>query len=403
MMWDAFTEPAATSSDKEVIKRRMRVFMGLYYFVVKQDYSLSQKVAWAKIKILPGNFLCNRMKLLVIGSGLAGISIAFHALQDKRCEVRMIDSSKKTGATDVATGMMHPLSFKVLKKGWRIDELLPYAVSQYRQLESWLGTEILRQVTFRKYIKEEDYRKLWKTRLSDGLCDPYLGELNEMHGRVNEAWLVDCPTLKKSFSGYLKSRNLLLDTEFDADLISQNGGQIRYGGEQYDAIVLCQGPYATENKWFDWLPFNLCTGQWVTIHCPDLKLDYALHANGITILPLGDDRYKISSTYEWDRLSWEPEHRANSLLLSKFTAYSSASFEVIDAKAGIRPTVADRRPYLGAHPTHKHLYIFNGLGSKGLLLAPFFGAMLYKHIDNSVPLDEEVDIRRHLKRFFRQV
>ena len=65
-----------------------------------------------------------------------------------------------------------------------------------------------------------------------------------------------------------------------------------------------------------------------------------------------------------------------------------------------RPTVADRRPLIGEHPVFKNLYIFNGLGTKGVMNAPFFANMLTQYIFDHTELHPEVDIKRFYKKHY---
>ena len=73
-------------------------------------------------------------------------------------------------------------------------------------------------------------------------------------------------------------------------------------------------------------------------------------------------------------------------------------FEIIDHQAGIRPTVKDRRPLLGVHPAHHQLAIFNGMGTKGVMLAPYFANHLVNHLENDDKLLPEIDIVRFGKK-----
>jgi glycine oxidase len=61
----------------------------------------------------------------------------------------------------------------------------------------------------------------------------------------------------------------------------------------------------------------------------------------------------------------------------------------------MRPTTHDRRPILGAHPKHPSVIIFNGLGTKGVSLAPHFSKVLAEWLENSQPINKEVDIHRY--------
>jgi glycine/D-amino acid oxidase-like deaminating enzyme len=71
--------------------------------------------------------------------------------------------------------------------------------------------------------------------------------------------------------------------------------------------------------------------------------------------------------------------------------------EVIQHKYGIRPATTDRKPFLGKHPEHQSVYIFNGFGAKGVSLIPYFGQMMSDYIIESKPLFKEVDISRYFK------
>jgi glycine/D-amino acid oxidase-like deaminating enzyme len=56
--------------------------------------------------------------------------------------------------------------------------------------------------------------------------------------------------------------------------------------------------------------------------------------------------------------------------------------------------VADIRPFLGLHNAYKPLGIFNGLGTKGALLGPYFAHQMACYLLGKGGLDQEVDIKR---------
>ena len=60
--------------------------------------------------------------------------------------------------------------------------------------------------------------------------------------------------------------------------------------------------------------------------------------------------------------------------------------------AAVRPIVHGRKPVLGRHPDHPSLAVFNGLGSKGALHAPWCAAQLAGHLLDGCPLDPELDL-----------
>ena len=68
--------------------------------------------------------------------------------------------------------------------------------------------------------------------------------------------------------------------------------------------------------------------------------------------------------------------------------------KVIEQVAGVRPTVLDRRPLMGMHPNYPGVFIFNGLGTKGYMMAPTLARELVEHITANKPLNPEINIGR---------
>ena len=75
-------------------------------------------------------------------------------------------------------------------------------------------------------------------------------------------------------------------------------------------------------------------------------------------------------------------------------------WEVLEHKAGIRPTVSDRRPLAGLHPNFNNVYIFNGLGTKGVLIAPWMSKKMCNYLLRGEELPEEANIKRFIKKHF---
>jgi glycine oxidase len=49
---------------------------------------------------------------------------------------------------------------------------------------------------------------------------------------------------------------------------------------------------------------------------------------------------------------------------------------------------------IGTHPLSKRIAIFNGLGSKGALQAPFASRQLIDNLEKSLPIHPEFDVCR---------
>mgnify|MGYP006200208843 CR=1 FL=1 len=52
---------------------------------------------------------------------------------------------------------------------------------------------------------------------------------------------------------------------------------------------------------------------------------------------------------------------------------------------------------IGTHPKFKNLHVLNGLGTRGVMLAPAMAKALFEHIEYQMPLPKEIDIKRFKK------
>jgi len=163
-------------------------------------------------------------------------------------------------------------------------------------------------------------------------------------------------------------------------------------------IVFCEGPRATDNPLFAWLPFRLAKGELLTIKAPELDVDFVIN-RGMFVLPLGNDLYKVGSTFNWEDLTTKPTQEAREELVNKLERVIRVPYEIVNQTAGVRPTIAGRRPFLGAHPQLRNTWIFNGLGARGVAQAPFFARHLSSHQEQGTELWPEVCIARYEKRY----
>ena len=81
-------------------------------------------------------------------------------------------------------------------------------------------------------------------------------------------------------------------------------------------------------------------------------------------------------------------------MVEKLKKVLTVPYKIVEQTAGIRPTVRDRRPLVGMHPAYKRLAILNGLGTRGVMIAPTVAKQLFNNLENDKKLDSEIDIKR---------
>jgi glycine oxidase len=205
---------------------------------------------------------------------------------------------------------------------------------------------------------------------------------------------LNIPLFLEASREYFKKHNLLVEEIFDHQQLVITDKNIVYKKTSADKLIFCEGYKALENPYFSGLPFKLTKGEVLTIKAPFLKQTEKVINKGVFILPVGDDVYKVGATYEWADLTELPTEKGKAELVDKLKKVLRIPFEIVNHQAGIRPTVNDRRPLIGLHPKHSALAVFNGLGTKGVMLAPYFAQQLYSFLEENKALEEEVDIKR---------
>jgi glycine oxidase len=118
-------------------------------------------------------------------------------------------------------------------------------------------------------------------------------------------------------------------------------------------------------------------GQAIEVYLPGLNVAQVIHAvdadgSDINIVPLGQDRYWIGATVEFDPTVLPRESNIAALLdqASQFCPLMSQA-EVLRTWAGDRPRPRQvRSPILGFVPEHQNLLVATGHYRNGILMAP---------------------------------
>jgi glycine/D-amino acid oxidase-like deaminating enzyme len=102
----------------------------------------------------------------------------------------------------------------------------------------------------------------------------------------------------------------------------------------------------------------------------------------------------VGSTFIWDDLEETVTDIGRKEILSKLNKIITDDYTIVDENAGIRPAMPDRRPVMGQHPDYPQMYIFNGMGTKGVSLSPYFATYFLDSIDNDTEVFREISVKR---------
>ena len=212
-------------------------------------------------------------------------------------------------------------------------------------------------------------------------------------GIVNETGRIDTLKLVKAYRNFLMDEKCIRFEKFEHLKLKVSAEKITYEEIECKQIVFCEGFGIKGNPFFNNLPLEEAKGELLTIYAPELNIDFLLKS-ALFLIPLGDNRYKVGATFNHIDKTATPSEKGKLELVDKLKKVINVPYEIIDQTAGIRPTTNDRRPFIGQHKKHNRLAILNGLGTRGVMLAPTMARNLFNCIEKDIALDLEIDIKR---------
>jgi glycine/D-amino acid oxidase-like deaminating enzyme len=348
---------------------------------------------------------------LIIGQGIGGTSLAWH-LQELGKSFLIVGDSSMPSSSRVAAGIFNPLTGKKLVKTWLADDLFPYAKSFYGGLEEKLGVRLMHMASIYRPFRSIEEQNTYLAQTADPGIRRYIADtpdpgkdlsyINADFGGlevVQSGW-IDLPALLDASRTYFQEQNQYVEATFDPAGLVRQDESIEWNGKRFGMVILCQGFMGVQNEWFNWLPFTPVKGQILEI-TTDVPLKPYIINQGIFALPLSENRMKVGATYSWDPLDWLATEAATQELETKLKGLLNVPYALASAQAGIRPSVRDRRPLIGIHPELPNVSIFNGLGTKGVTLAPFFAKQFCNHLIYGKELNPLVNIKRYFSLYFR--
>jgi glycine oxidase len=345
---------------------------------------------------------------LIVGAGLAGIAFTETALQNGKKVMVISDDSQNSSW--VAGGLYNPVILKRFTEVWQSKEQLNMLTQFYSALEIKLNTKLdFKMPLYRKFYSVEEQNNWFSASDKTGLTE-YLStklipskyksiEAPFGFGEVFQTGYVDTFALLKAYHFYLNSSNLLSNETFQHHTIQFKDQYMQYKDWKVKHIVFAEGFAMLSNPFFNTLPLDGAKGELLLIKAPQLKVEVILKSS-IFIIPLGDDLYKVGATYNWIDKTSIPTEEAKQELVEELNQIIQCDYQILTHSAGVRPTVKDRKPMLGSHPIYKNLHLLNGLGTRGVMLAPAMAKMLFNHIEHQIPLDAYVDIKRFKNAFY---
>lgn len=339
-------------------------------------------------------------KIHIVGQGLAGSVLALE-LHLKGYDVDIIDNGHLSSSSIIAAGMWNPVSFINLHEIWRAHEMLPAADKVYRKFEKLLGLSFYHPKDLVRIFPDNYAANIWDEKsvhpeLSDFLSadqDEFVARHGNQpfgHGIVKQGGWLNMPVFLHGVKDFFMGLNKFIQKEITAD-------DERAYTDSGEIVIFCTGWKGIRNGCFNWMPMIPNKGEVLTVQCDHIKTDNLINF-GKFLIALGNGVFRLGATYELGVHDLRISNASADQMIGELKTLFPGEVILLDHKAGFRPTLHDRKPVMGFHPLIPSMGIFNGFGSRGVSLIPYFADHFAQHISSGEPIMKDVGIMRYWKK-----
>lgn len=340
---------------------------------------------------------------LIIGQGISGTLLSRSLLREGR-KVVVVDDGKDAVSSKVASGVINPVTGKRLVRTWMIEQLLPFALDTYAALGEELRVQLVQQCDILdfhntqdngaafsdKLVTEKDYLSVAK----DEDWSSYF-RFNYGIGKIAPCLLVDIRKMLSEWRKKLVAGNCLLEENFKWDDFVTSKEQVIYKSVIAGKVIFCNGAGGINDRYFSNLPWSKDKGEALIVSIPGLPRTN-IYKQGISIVPWQDDLFWVGATHDWKFTDMQLTPAFRRQVEEQLNYWLKLPYKIVDHIVAQRPANLERKPFVGFHPQHPAVGIFNGMGSKGCSMAPYFADMLARHLVHNEPLQADVDVRRFM-------
>ncbi len=342
---------------------------------------------------------------LIVGQGIAG-SILDFTLRKNGFHGVVVDNGHKDSSSKVGAGVINPLTGRKFVKSWQFDQIEPRARSVYDQFSKLIGFDIASPRNIIRILHQLKDENEWELRTTEKSTERFRVEVpdlemykefihkGEKYGELTGGSQVHMPVLIKAYQQFLKKYKFLVSEEFDYAALETNQECYEYKGLKVEYVIFAEGYKASQNPYFEDLPFRPAKGEALIVKIKDFSPSKILKQN-LNLVPLGEGVFWVGSGFDQHFKDTQPSEAEKTRMTKTLDELLKVPYDIIDHISAVRPCTQDRKPLIGRHETHKNLFVFNGFGTKGASLVPYWAEALVRHINFKEPLPNSVNPYRH--------
>ncbi|WP_419868604.1 NAD(P)/FAD-dependent oxidoreductase [Chryseobacterium sp. CT-SW4] len=340
-----------------------------------------------------------KVDYIIVGDGYAALFFAHQLIKNGKTFI--LYSEGKKSASQVSAGIINPVVLKKFTTFWKAQEQIIFLKQTLKEIEEYTHQNYLIDAPIHRIFHDENEQNLWLKKSDNEELSAFLNQdfktLDVVKnpfktGRVNQSARLEVNSFFDSLFAYLGANSQLIKERFDYTLL--NPEENSYKDIGFSHILFCEGMGVKLNPYFSDIEVRPNKGHHIKVSLSTPVQEKITIKKKHFLFSMENNLYFYGGTYDRDQLGDHIDNSAVEQLYNGLSEFYPYDFEIKETAVGFRPTVKDRRPIIGRHPEHSNLYVFNGLGARGILNGCYFSEKLYSFIENNMPLPEEVSLQR---------
>ncbi|AZA79410.1 FAD-binding oxidoreductase [Chryseobacterium sp. G0186] len=336
---------------------------------------------------------------IIVGDGYAGLFFAHQLIKNNKSFV--IYSEGRKSASQVSAGIINPVVLKKFTTFWKAQEQIDFLKESLKEIESYTNEDYLINASIHRIFHDENEQKLWLKKSANEELSNFLDEKFEslkvvkndfQAGKVNQSARLNVNGFFTGLFNYFEKNGFLIKEKFDYDQLAPS--ESSYKDLNFKNMIFCEGMGVKENPYFSEIAVNPNKGHHIKVKLSEPIPENMTIKKKHFLFPTGNGLYFYGGTYDREQLHHHIDDSAVNQLVNGLSEFYPYDFAVEEVNFGFRPTVKDRRPIIGRHENFDNLYVFNGLGARGILNGCYFSRDLFRWIEEDIPLHEEVSLNR---------
>lgn len=317
---------------------------------------------------------------LIVGQGIAGSLLAYELIQAGK-KIAIVNPTSIQSASSVAEAVINPYNIRKQQLDTEKAEMIAVSTAYYDALAEDLQSEFTSQMPLHVFEdKLSNDSKIKESKLT----------INSTYEGVT--W-VNARKVIATLRQYFIDQEVYIPGRLLYDELVINSDKVSWKKIVADKVIFCEGAQGKRNPLLAGLPFTHNRGDVLIVKIPDLPQD-AMYEFETRLVPIGNEQFWMGSNHVWEYDNLKPNEGWMMLQFNKLKDWLNVPFTLQQQWVAERPTTEGQFPLIGFHPIFQAVGVFNGLGSKGFMLAAYYATRFKDFLIGNTNAIADYDMER---------